>query len=428
MNTFDRYLRTLSKMTPVDILLAEVAIRIQLSPTDHQTAVDHFGAIHDYIERPDSPLFGLVEEFYVQGGFSIGAVVARHATDDEFDLDAMIQLALRSDIDPEWALATLHKAIRGAPGSRYFDRCERKTRCSTVFYAGMHVDVTPTVRLQHLSEKTGLIFHSKPEDPSVPRQRLYANPFGFAEWFKRNTPTNADFGAFFESLSLDQDRARARLMALDKAIATPVPEHAPAYRKSLAVIALQLIKRWRNLAYDRRHADMRLPPSVLLAFYVASNANRTTSLAAELNHQVDRLIATFDNAQRQGRLVYVQNPECSLDVFTDRWPGELTDQKVFLDELRLFAKKLQRLETSDLEEMQMILKDLFGEKPAQTAVRKYAEGVANDAGNAGARYLSGRAAIPAGLAGVAAAPSIARASTPGVVRTAPSHRFFGDDV
>ena len=61
----------------------------------------------------------------------------------------------------------------------------------------------------------------------------------------------------------------------------------------------------------------------------------------------------------------------------------------------------------------MILKDLFGEKPAQTAVRKYAEGVANDAGNAGARYLSGRAAIPAGLAGVAAAPSIARASVPG---------------
>ena len=69
MNTFDRYLRTLSKMTPVDILLAEVAIRIQLSPTDHQTAVDHFGAIHDHIERPDSPLFGLVEEFYVQGSF-----------------------------------------------------------------------------------------------------------------------------------------------------------------------------------------------------------------------------------------------------------------------------------------------------------------------------------------------------------------------
>ena len=76
----------------------------------------------------------------------------------------------------------------------------------------------------------------------------------------------------------------------------------------------------------------------------------------------------------------------------------------------------------------MILKDLFGEKPAQTAVRKYAESVANDAGNAGARYLSGRAAIPAGLAGVAAAPSIARASVPGVVRTAPNHRFFGDGV
>ena len=233
--------------------------------------------------------------------------MARRATDDEFDLDAMIQLALRSDVDPEWALATLHKAIGGAPGSRYFDRCERKTRCSTVFYAGMHVDVTPTVRLQHLSEKTGLIFHSKPEDPGVPRQRLYANPFGFAEWFKRNTPTNEDFGAFFESLSLDQDRARARQMALDKAIATPVPEHAPAYRKSLAVIALQLIKRWRNLAYDRRHSGTcGCPRPFCWPSTSPAMPTRTTSLAAELNHQVDRLIATFDNAQRQGRLVYAR--------------------------------------------------------------------------------------------------------------------------
>jgi len=417
MNYSDRYLRTLSTLTPQDILLAEVAARIQLSPTDYQLAVDHYNAIHQHIEREGSPLFGMVEEFYVQGGFAINATVARHASDDEFDLDAMIQLTLRVDVDPEWALSTLDRAIRGERGSRYYDKCERKTRCSTVNYDGMHVDVTPTVRLQGLSEKTGYIFHSKPEDPNVKKKSLYANPFGFARWFNQMTPPDQDFAAFFESISLDQNRARL----LAKADATPVPVQAPAYRKSRAVIALQLIKRWRNLAYDRHHPSWRLPPSVLQAFYVGSNAGRTTSLSAELAYQVDRIRVTIATAHAQNRLVHAANPACPQDVLTDRWPGSLTEQKIFLDELEAFAKKLRRFEQEgDLEAMQKILIDLFGEKPSQGAVHKYVERYAGDIAVRGGRTLPGKAAIPAALSGIAAAPRVAQ--------TAPAHKFYGDDV
>jgi hypothetical protein len=78
------------------------------------------------------------------------------------------------------------------------------------------------------------------------------------------TPPDQDFGTFFERRSLDYDRKRAILSK--RADAAPVPEQCPAYQKSRAVIALQLIKRWRNLAYDKRHKNRRLPPSVLLAF------------------------------------------------------------------------------------------------------------------------------------------------------------------
>ena len=78
-------------MSPLDVMLADVAVRIQLSPTDYQTATDHYHAIHEWIERDGSPLYGLVQEFYTHGGCSIGATVARHATDDEFDIDAMVR-------------------------------------------------------------------------------------------------------------------------------------------------------------------------------------------------------------------------------------------------------------------------------------------------------------------------------------------------
>ncbi len=70
--------------------------------------------------------------------------------------------------------------------------------------------------------------------------------------------TDQTFGAFFEKRSLDYDRERFTLLE-KRADAAPVPDQCPAYRKSRAVIALQLIKRWRNLAYDKRHAGRRMP-------------------------------------------------------------------------------------------------------------------------------------------------------------------------
>jgi hypothetical protein len=252
MNYSDRHLRQIANYSTVDVMLADVAVRIQLSPTDYQLAVDHYHAINDWLERDDSLLKGCIRDFYPQGGFAIGATVARHSSDDEFDIDVMADISYRLDVDPEYALATLHDAIRGERDSRYHSKTDRKTRCSSVNYDGMHLDVTPTVRIGGTVEKTGVIFHSKPEEPWA-KKSLLANPHGFAQWFIAQTPPDQDFGAFFERLSLDYDRARA--MVTKRADAVPVPEQYPAFQKSRAVIALQLIKRWRNLAYDKRHAD-----------------------------------------------------------------------------------------------------------------------------------------------------------------------------
>jgi hypothetical protein len=151
MNYTDRYLRETASYSALDVMLADVAVRIQLSPTDFQLAVDHYHAIHDWLERDDSPLYGLVLDFYAQGGFAIGATVARHSTDEEFDIDVMAQLAYRADVDPEFVLSTLDNAIRAERGSRYHDKADRKTRCSTVYYDGMHLDVSPTARLRRRS-------------------------------------------------------------------------------------------------------------------------------------------------------------------------------------------------------------------------------------------------------------------------------------
>ncbi len=365
MNFVDKYLRETSSYSALDVMLADIAVRVQLTPTDYNLAVQRYQTINEWIEREGSPLHGLVDKFYPQGGFMIGATVARHSTDSEFDIDVMAQIKWATDVDPEFALATTHAAIKGERGSLYYGKCDRRTRCSTLQYSGMHLDVTPSVLCPGREERTAYIFHSKDAD----RRRLLANPFGFAQWFILNTPVEEHFGKFFEDRSLEFNRVLLETLA--KAEAEPVPTQAPVFRKSRAVIALQLIKRWRNLAYDRRHADLRLPPSVLLAYYVAMNAKQTRTLADELIHQVECIIAALEDAERLNTTVYVENPMCREDVLTDRWPDR-NDQRVFIKELRDFAAKLYTLrEGRPLAEMQRILEGLFGEKPARDAVRKY---------------------------------------------------------
>jgi hypothetical protein len=293
---------------------------------------------------------------------------------------------------------------------------ERKTRCVTVNYVGMHLDMTPTVRIAAREERAGFIFHSKREELAK-RTTLWANPYGFAEWFKAKTPADEAFGRFFEGRSLDYARAHAQILT-EKAETDPVPQQMPAYRKSRAVIALQLIKRWRNLAYDRRHQNRRCPPSVLLAKYIGDHANRTQTLTDELIHQVESMIAVFEEAERLGQRVAERNPVCWEDILTDRWPENGADQRIFLGELRNFADKLYRLrQGAPLPDMYKILGELFGERPARAVLGHYVGQHEADRVAGKALHLPHIGRVPA-LGAAVAAPATARAT--------PRNTFFGE--
>ena len=146
---------------PLDIFLADLAIRIQLSETAHRKAVERYESIQRWIKRDGSPLAGLVELFSPQGSMAIGAAIASRVTGDEYDLDVVVQVKLPTGWTPKDVLDALYVAIRGDPGSRYYDMVERRTRCVTVAYADMHLDLTPHERRPHGPEREGDIFHHK---------------------------------------------------------------------------------------------------------------------------------------------------------------------------------------------------------------------------------------------------------------------------
>ncbi|MDE2343123.1 MAG: nucleotidyltransferase [Betaproteobacteria bacterium] len=405
----------------IDVLLAEIAVRIQLPLSRHSVAEQRYHTIASWLERPDSLLVSRVERMYAQGSMAIGATIASCRKSDEFDIDVLAELRLPVSTPPRRVLDLLYESIRGAQGGRYYSMVERCTRCVQIQYGDdMHVDVTPTILLAEQPERTGFIFHANPAQSSAQDKKILANPYGFAEWFKARTPLDTEFSPYFAELSKSFDLDTKSLL---KAESEPVPTPVEAYEKSRALIALQLLKRWRNIRYD--HRDGRKPPSVLLAKLVASYANQTNSLFGELLHQAKQILYFFESAQREGKTVYVENPVCRGDVFSDRWPSSLQDQNTFILDLKHLVGQLSRLSARyDVLTAREVLSDLFGERPTVAAVdianSKFGRTIETGGASHNRRTI-GFDIRASGLLGPAAASSTYAANTPG-------HRFFGGDL
>ena len=348
---------------PLDLLFADIAIRVQLSQTAHDKAVQRYETIAEQLDDEDSPLAGRIDLFYPQGSMAIGAAIASGVTQDDYDLDMVLQ-AVCQGLSPQKVLDLLFKALNGKPGSRHHGKVKRRTRCVTIEYADMHIDVTPAERLPGTPERESHIFHHKyPQDRG---ERIVANPFGFAEWFKKATPD-----AGFAHQYAERVRAYESSPLVAAAEADPVPPSEPMLRKSLAVVALQLLKRWRNVRYQERSG--RKPPSILMSKLVADAAGRTSTLSKELLHQAREMLAFFERSHQARQCVYVENPACPRDVLTDRWPANFDNQAVFVKDLRRLVERLKQLQDCNLDEIRQIMVKLFGEGPTADAVKHFVE-------------------------------------------------------
>ena len=306
----------------VDVLLADVAIRVQTEP-DCLRQGCRAARGHQAVDRASEEPAGCVEHFYPQGSMATSSTIASKLRTDEFDIDIVAALLLAADTPAAEVLDLLYEAIRAEPGSRYYDMAERRTRCITVHYAGgMHLDVTPLLRRPATPERESWLFHHRERTSPELGERLIANPYGFAAWFNERMPLDHDFVQMYEARSLAYERTVLAGLVDDD----PVPPQEHPGRKSMAVIVLQLLKRWRNVQYDLRTG--RRPPSILMSKLVADNVGHAETLSQELLHQSRQMLAAFQHWQAAGKRIHVANPCCAADVLTDRWPASMSDQAI----------------------------------------------------------------------------------------------------
>ncbi|MYH15984.1 MAG: nucleotidyltransferase [Gammaproteobacteria bacterium] len=387
---------------PLDAILAEVAVRIQLPPSKYWLAVERYRKISEWLEREGSPLKDRIARLYPQGSMAIRATIASGVSDGNYDIDIIAELMLAVGVKPQEVLDLLFKAIRGEAGSRYHAMVKRRSRCVAVFYAdGMHLDVTPVVLEPRLAPRTSFLFHDDPDEPTETGMTLLMNAWGFCQWFKGRTEDGKPFSDSFAELARSHD-------AYAEAEKEPVdPQEDPA-RKSSDVVALQFMKRNRNLRFEGREG--RMPSSVLLSKWVGDDAIDHDSLMGALEHHVERIRRRIAIAESRGMLVSEFNPACDQDCFTDRWPLSRAEQQLYLSDLIGFRKALLELRSGELsiDRIQKLLIELFGETHVRSAVEAVQGSVGSEtqAGNTGHKPGGGI------VIGGAAAPGTGRSAKP----------------
>ena len=337
---------------PLDALLAGIAINVQLPPGLHAKADRRSASICEHLGRKDSPLHGLIVRFYPQGSMAIDATISTRGTDDEYDLDLVIELLGTFGMTPSQVLDLLWEALKDYRGVEVV----RQTRCVTLNYAdGMHIDVTPSRRTPNKKDFEGVIFHANPERPSSRHIEVPMNAYAFAAWYNRLAPPEDRFSKAYASLSEGLE-----LLAKADPIVHEVPEQVPLRRKSVTTVALQLIKRFRNVWSTGREG--RYPPSVMLSCHAGRAASLGMSLSDMVIRQARWTAREIDQAAALGRLVDVRNPEMHEDRFTDRWPENPGQQTAFSAALHELANGLEWIRSSgaEAEDIQTWLRDRFG--------------------------------------------------------------------
>lgn len=302
-------------------------------------------------------------ECYPSGSFATGTAIASRVAKDQHDVDVVIELDVAPTSAPKDILTLLFTAINGEPGSRYNGKVTQNSRCVTVEYGdGTTVDLMPIARITG-PERAGNLFHYKRETGES-RHKL-VNPWGFAKHFN----DHVDFDPAFHDLFKGR-RLLVEGKIVEKAETQPMPEHVPVEEKSARVVALQLLKRNRDIVWRSPSRKGRKPPSVALAAMALDAGPVHASLLDEViaiaNHIRARLMET--NGPRG--TVRVLNPAYPADEFTDRWPENKTVQDLYDGDLRRLIIDLCKLrnENLSLAEQQEVLKRLFGETAAAYAV------------------------------------------------------------
>jgi hypothetical protein len=314
--------------TKLDALLEQIAEALQLTPTQYQSAAEKYGAVGRWLAAPESPLHVLQPVIYPQGSMALQTTV-RPLRQMEYDLD------LVCEVRPSWhsamqlfdeVYARLHE------NGTYRPILEKKKRCVRLNYAGnFHLDIIPA-----RPDPSRL-----PPSVVIPDRKLQewtrSNPKGYATWFHTT-------GGQFEKL---------------RAAVEPLPSQTPPDLKTPMSVAVQIIKRRRDVMF----ADSDLAPrSVVLTTLAAKHYAGEQHVASVVAQVLAGIDAEIRAAAPQR--VCVPNPTNEDERFCDSFTNE--SYEAFVDFVRTMLREVGELNGAiQRDDLRRRMVAMFGEGPVQ---------------------------------------------------------------
>jgi hypothetical protein len=321
----------------LDDILIRICVALQLTPTQHREAEGHYLAVAKWLGAPESPLASVRQEIYPQGSLRIGTTV-RPWWREEYDLDLVFQMELYQSIDPVALLNLVEARLR--ENRTYQPLVERKNRCIRLNYAKQfHLDILPA--------RPDLRFggtHILVPDRAA-RAWKESNPKGYAAWFDQRGMAVID---------LTEKRASVEPL--------PVPEEARD--KNALQLAVQLLKRWRDIRFQR---NLDLAP---ISIVLTTLAGQHYAGESHPFYALRSIVRGINAAIPIGGRLKVCNPANPHEDLSERWDAQPDAYRAFVTEIRNLERQLLELESSKgIPDGTRLLELLFGEKVARGAVR-----------------------------------------------------------
>jgi hypothetical protein len=362
----------------LDYLLSQVARELQLTPDQYALAAKHYKAIAEWLGATGSPLAPFKPWIYPQGSMALETTV-RPRTREEYDLDLVCQMLTTgmSALDVYNAVYNRLKAH-----GTYAPMLEKKNRCVRLNYEhNFHLDIIPA---EPDLARGG-------EAIRVPDRALRdwtpSNPKGYIAWFTR--------------------RSQITLAELRKKV-DPLPNPTPSDEKPSLTIAVQLIKRRRDMLCDEDVA----PRSIVLTTLAAEYYQGTDCVLTAMG----QIVAGIQQRIRDARpsRITVCNPTNAGEKFCESFegPGRYAAFQWFIDHLERDIQLIAA--TQGISQLEKVLSSMFGEMPVAKAVRSYGEMLKGKRDSGALKFTGG------GAGGL----SIVTGST-GAARTVPPNRYFG---
>lgn len=342
----------------LDEILALIVEGLQITPTQHSDAKQKYGAVGRWLAE-GSKLAELSPSIYAQGSLRIGTTVKPHGA-QEFDLDLVCELQSLHGHSQTLSPTKVYDLIwdRMNENATYRDLAEKLPRCIRLNYANdFHLDIVPAV------PNPGADADATEIPDRALKTWLPSNPKAYARWFEGRAVvtvrTKLAKDAKIEPLTIQES----------------VPEKPPLKQ------AVQLLKRWRDIAFEG--ATAAPPTSIVLTTLAAQSYRGEPDVTTTLGTVIEGIVTWSKGEHHQ-----LENPGNPGEYITDRWLQSEGALELFKSKLlELSGAWRARIAGGRYPELSEDLKKLFGEHRVTTAIKKFAS-LRSEARSTGQLYTS----------------------------------------